>query len=264
MNSLSNTHTFAICAYQETRFLDDCIKSLLAQSVQTKIIICTSTPNGYIEGKAKEYKIELFINKGESGLASDWNFAAKCVDTPYYTLCHQDDYYFKDYAKAVLEAIARTKNLIFIYTNYYEDKGGVIDKSNINLKIKKFMNLPMSALSLGKRKWIRRRVLSLGNPVCCPSVTFNKVMVKDDLFNNTFKNAADWDAWERLSKLKGEVLYIRMSLMAHRVHDESTTSLNIQNNIRKEEDLIMFQRFWPKFIAKFLTSVFGLSEKNNG
>ena len=42
-------HTFAVCAYKESKFLEECVLSLLSQTVKTNIIMATSTPNEYIE-----------------------------------------------------------------------------------------------------------------------------------------------------------------------------------------------------------------------
>ena len=41
-------HTFVICAYKESKYLEDCIRSLKAQEVKSYIKIATSTPNEYI------------------------------------------------------------------------------------------------------------------------------------------------------------------------------------------------------------------------
>ena len=54
-----------------------------------------------------------------------------------------------------------------------------------------------------------------------------------------------------MTKYKEGFLYIPKELMAHRIHEESETTNLIKNNVRLEEDLIMLQKFWPKFIAKF-------------
>ena len=43
------THTFAICAYKESPYLEACIRSLKRQSVKTGIILCTSTPGAFLE-----------------------------------------------------------------------------------------------------------------------------------------------------------------------------------------------------------------------
>ena len=111
---------------------------------------------------------------------------------------------------------------------------------------------------------VRRRILSMGNPICCPSVTYNKKAIDENLFDQQFKNATDWDAWERLSNKKGAFIYISECLMAHRVHADSTTSANIKNHTRTKEDKIIFSRFWPKGVAILMAKVFSLSEKNNG
>lgn len=37
-------HTFAVCAYRESPFLEDCVRSLVRQTVKSRILIATSTP----------------------------------------------------------------------------------------------------------------------------------------------------------------------------------------------------------------------------
>ena len=44
-------HTFVICAYKESEFLEECILSLKKQSIKSEILIATSTPNKYIESR---------------------------------------------------------------------------------------------------------------------------------------------------------------------------------------------------------------------
>ena len=41
-------HTFVICAYKESAFLEECIESLEKQNKKSKILLATSTPNYYI------------------------------------------------------------------------------------------------------------------------------------------------------------------------------------------------------------------------
>ena len=57
------THTFAICAYKESSYLEDCIKSVLKQKVKSNILIATSTPNEHIKGLAEKYGLPLYINE---------------------------------------------------------------------------------------------------------------------------------------------------------------------------------------------------------
>ena len=73
----------------------------------------------------------------------------------------------------------------------------------------------------------------------------------------------DWYAWEQISNLTGSFSYISKPLMAHRVHEESTTSEIIKDNQRTAEDYKMFCKFWPEAIAKLLTKIYANSEKSN-
>ena len=41
-------HTFVILAYNISDDLEECIKSVINQSVKSNIVIATSTPNDYI------------------------------------------------------------------------------------------------------------------------------------------------------------------------------------------------------------------------
>ena len=49
MNKDINTnHTFAICAYKESPYLEECIQSLMNQTVKSDILIATATPSKYM------------------------------------------------------------------------------------------------------------------------------------------------------------------------------------------------------------------------
>ena len=129
------------------------------------------------------------------------------------------------------------------------------------MKIKKILLFPLKIFK--KSKFIRRRSLSLGNSICCPSVTINKKITGENPYITDMKCDLDWDTWDKLSKYKGRFLYINKELMAHRIHEESETSNLIENNIRLEEDFLMLQRYWPKPIAKFIMKFYGKAIETN-
>ena len=52
-----NLHTFAVCAYGESPYLEECIESLKGQSIKSNILIATSTPNKYIKNIAEKYNV---------------------------------------------------------------------------------------------------------------------------------------------------------------------------------------------------------------
>lgn len=61
-------HVFAICAYKDSPYLEQCIRSLKAQTVPSHIIICTSTPSSYIDRLAWKYGLQVYVRQGESNI----------------------------------------------------------------------------------------------------------------------------------------------------------------------------------------------------
>ncbi len=57
-----SNHTFVVCAYKESEYLKECIESLLAQTVKSRIVIATSTPNEHIRSIACRYRLDVCVN----------------------------------------------------------------------------------------------------------------------------------------------------------------------------------------------------------
>lgn len=259
----SAEHTYVVCAYKESAYLEKCIISLKNQSVKSNIIMVTSTPNEYISSFAQKYKIDLFINKGDSGIVQDWNFGYNKCKTPYVTIAHQDDIYFEDYTKQALDYLRENKNPLIYFSDYCEIRNDCNVNSNTLLKVKRILLFPLRFKCFQKSVFVRRRSLSLGNGICCPAVTFAVKNLPNPVFNVHFRSCEDWEAWEKLSKLKGAFLYNHSIQMGHRIHEESETSIIIGDSARKVEDYEMFCKFWPQWIAKIIVKFYSKSEKSN-
>lgn len=256
-------HTFVICAYKESPFLEKCILSLMKQSKKSEIIMVTSTPNVHIFRLAEIYKIPLFINEGESGIVQDWNFGYGKAETPYVTIAHQDDIYFKDYTKEALKCMNGCKRPLIFFSDYCELRDGEYVRSNKLLTIKRLMLLPLRIRPFWNSVFVRRRILSFGSPICCPSVMYAKENLPEPVFKVGFRSNEDWEAWEMLSKLKGSFIYSKKTLMAHRIHEESETSAIISENKRSDEDAVMYSKFWPGFMVKILVKLYAGAQKSN-
>lgn len=256
-------HTFAICAYKESEYLEECIKSLVGQTVQSEIIMATSTPNEYISNLCKKYNVPLFVNEGEKGITQDWNFAYNQSKSKYITIAHQDDVYDSTYTENMYKFMENEKIPLIFFTDYYEIRNGKTVKTNKLLKIKRILLFPLRFKLMWKSKFVRRRVLSMGSPICCPSVTFVRDNLPNPVFNNHFRTNEDWEAWEKLSRLKGSFVFCNKPLTYHRIHKESETSATIKETGRGAEDIEMFRKFWPKPIAKAIAKMYGTSEKSN-
>ena len=136
-------HTFVICAYKESKYLEECIQSLLEQTVKSNIIMETSTPNDYIKNIANKYNLPLVINEGEKGIAQDWNYGVSQTKTDYVTVAHQDDIYEKNYLEEIVKYLEKKKDFVIAFTDYREVKNGETIPLNTNLKIKKILLFPL-------------------------------------------------------------------------------------------------------------------------
>ncbi len=223
----------------------------------------TSTPNDHIRRLSDLYGIPLDINTGESGIAGDWNYALSVADTALVTIAHQDDIYERGYASFVLNAASEAKDPIIIFTDYAERRDGKIVKTNKILKVKRFLLLPLRLRIFHNSRFVRRRVLSWGSPICCPSVTYVRARLEDNVFDKDYKVSLDWACWERLSRLKGSFVYIPKILMQHRIHEGSETTRQISNSGRNREDLLMFRKFWPSPMARLIEHFYKSSEQSN-
>ncbi len=256
-------HTFAICAYGESPWLEDCILSLKSQTVKTNIIMATSTPNDHIRALAGKYDIPLFVNGGKGGITQDWNFAYTRAETKYVTITHQDDLYEPDYAEKALRMLSRSRCPLIFFSDYYEIRDGETVLENRLLNIKRLMLMPIRLPLAERSRWVRRRILSFGSAICCPSVTFAKENLPYAVFRHGFRACEDWEAWEMISKRKGEFLYCPEPLMGHRIHEDSETSSTIIDNRRSEEEYRMFRKFWPAPVARLLGGQYRKAQDSN-
>lgn len=266
MRFTTEDHTFAVCAYRESPYLEACIRSLERQTVRSRIIMCTATPCEYLSDMAEKHGIPLYVREGQADIAADWNFALTQADTPLVTLAHQDDLYAFSYTESVLEALNRCRHPMIAFTDYCEIRGKemVAAGQNVNLLIKEVMLLPLRMHALADNRWVRRRILSLGNAISCPTVTYVRDNLPEEIFRSGLLASLDWEAWEKLSRMEGEFCYIPRVLQAHRIHAESTTTKVIGNHrSRSAEDLQMLEKFWPEGIARLINHFYSLSQEGN-
>ncbi|OUO63500.1 glycosyltransferase [Collinsella sp. An268] len=256
-------HTFAVCAYGESPYLEQCLYSLREQELHTNVIISTSTPNDAIRRLAKRYKAPLFINEGEPGIGHDWNCAISHCQTPLVTIAHQDDIYLPAYAKIMLSMMNEEEKPLIWFSDYGELRGDVPCDDSRLLAIKRLLLNPLKRVSSRQSVFVRRRALSLGSSICCPAVTYCRPNLPDPVFLENMKCDLDWQAWERFSRLEGSYIYAPQVLMRHRIHEGSETTALIKDDTRTKEDLVMLRKFWPAPIARFINGFYSKSQASN-
>lgn len=244
-------HIFAICAYKESKYLEECVISLINQTRKSRILIVSSTPSAFIDNIAKKYSIECIYREGKSDIKDDWNYACSVADAEWVTIAHQDDVYAAEYAEKLMDAVKDEKNACIAFTDYRGLIGGKV-VNNINCKIRRFLLRPMRIKTFSGMRFWKRRVLSLGNSICCPGVTYHKSVIEGDIFTTELKFNIDWDTFYKYANLPGRFIYIKKPLVYYRVHDEATTMECIDNSLRIKEDNIMFEKFWPRIVVKVI------------
>lgn len=256
-------HTFVVCAYKESPYLEKCIQSLKRQTIASEIVMVTSTPNDYIRKIAKKNDITLFVRDGKPDISVDWNYAYSNAKTPYMTIAHQDDIYLPDYVRHVIEEFHKSKKPLIFFSNYGEIRGKKVIKKNKLLNVKRIMLFPLRFRIFFGSIFLRRRILSFGSPICCPSVAYAKDNLPNVIFQRGFRSNEDWEAWEKLSRLRGDFIYDNNILMYHRIHRDSETTAIIHDNKRSEEDFEMYRKFWISPIAKLLVKAYADGQKSN-
>lgn len=252
MKETNFSHVFAVCAYKESPYLDECLKSLKKQKQPSEIIVCTSTPCDFITEMAQKYELPLHVREGESDIRDDWNFAYNTAVGDYVTIAHQDDVYDPFYVEEMQKKTNEIDDNIMFLTDYFPLKNGKKGKRDINSKIRRFLRIPLKSRSLAKKKWVRKMALAFGNSICCPSVTYHKRKLGKDVFTSEYKFNIDWDTFYKLSQQDGSFAYVDKPLLWYRIHDEATSKAFIDNQLRITEDTKMFRQFWPEWFVKVL------------
>lgn len=246
-------HTFAVCAYKESPYLDECVRSLVSQTRRTNVEIYTSTPNELIYEVGKKYNVPVYVNPdGGRGIQADWNYAYNHAETDYVTVAHQDDVYDREYVRALLSCIRSYDDWSIFYTDYTPIKNGDSSRRDANSRIRRLLRWPVKRSN--KADSVRRKKLSLcmGNTIVCPLVTYNKARLGESIFTSEYGFNLDWDTFYKLACMPGRFLYMDTVLGHYRVHDEATSKEFIDSHNREAEDLSMFEKFWPKWVARLI------------
>ena len=195
-------HTFVILAYHESDDLEECIKSVINQSVKSNVVIATSTPNDYIIDLASEYSLGVMVNKAKSNKGRDYNFAINSYDTELITIAHQDDLYDRNYVKEIISCYKKNKDATIIFTDNYEIKKEKKIKKSKSLFWKRYFLLPLKYSLLQKNKFYKLRALRREKFICTSSITFIKKNIHEDIFPTNLKYDNDWQGLIDLAKKK--------------------------------------------------------------
>lgn len=243
-------HAFAVAAYGRSPHLEDCLRSLRAQSVQSPIVISTSTPHEGLAALAQCHGVALRVHGENRGIGADWNAALRATDAQLVTIAHQDDLYAPGFTAAALNGHGKYPDSAFSFCDADEILPNGTPRDNPrNLRIKRLLvNTAFAGRHVIQAAWRKRILLGFGNPILCPTVTINRAIVPDFAFREDLRTNMDWLAWIALAKAR-PVLKLPGTLMHRRVHAASETASCLADGTRLWEDNMVFQMLWPRPVA---------------
>jgi glycosyltransferase involved in cell wall biosynthesis len=259
-------HSFVVLAHGESPHLEACLASLRAQTVDPgPLLVSTSTANAHTEEVCSRYGASLQVHGPNRGIGRDWNMGLRLATTPWVTLAHQDDVYAPGYAAFAQQVAREHPTDLIAFCTYRE----LLDDDRLRpiapmLRVKRVL---IEASFLGRSRITsrrsKRRLLRFGNPVPCPAVSINRAAAPALSFREDMRTNMDWMAWLELADLPGGFNVVRESLMRHRIHEFSETSATIAAGHRRTEDRMVFERLWPRTVARALSSIYELSYRSN-
>ena len=253
-------HTFAIPVYRAAPRLAALVGSLRAQTAAgSEILLATSTPSTELEDYARREHLPLHINPELGGIAADWNFALAAARTPLVTLAHQDDAFAPSYLASLAAALERHPDAVIAFSDYAEHTALGPRAPNLNLRLKRtLIERAFRGRECISEPRDKLRLLSLGNPICCPSVLFNRAALGEFRFPRGFQTNLDWMAWLELARRPGGFVYVREGLVSKAVHAGSETTATIASRARAREDRALFAKMWPGPVAAALAAIYRL------
>lgn len=258
------TLCFVVPAYGASPYLDECLASLAAQTVDVPRIVSTSTPHDGLDAICERHGASLVVHGPNRGIGHDWNMAYQAATTDWVTLAHQDDVYEPGYAAFVLDRAAAYPDDAMVCSAYYEIVDGERRPPVAMLRIKRvLLELGFAGAGRVTSRARKRLALRFGNPVACPTVALNTRVLGDFRFRDDMRTNMDWVAWLDIAERPGGISLSRQPLVGHRIHAESETSASIDGGERYREDLEVFERLWPDPVARLLATVYARAYHSN-
>lgn len=240
-------HTFVILAYKESDDLEECIKSILKQSVKSNIVIVTSTPNDYIMEIASNYSLGVMINECESNKGNDYNYALNAIDSELVTIAHQDDLYNRNYTKEILKNYKKHPNATILFTDNYQIIGDEKIINNKKLRRERYHLYPLKYSFFQNKLFFKFRSVKKNNYICTSSITFVKKKINRDFFPIDLSYDNDWKALIKLAKDNSSFVFIDEKLVGYRIGEKEYNREKVE-----EDEEILKSNYSNWYYAMFI------------
>lgn len=239
------TPKVSICipTYNGHEFLEPCLESAVRQTypdIEIIIVDDCSTDNTYdiIQRYAAEYSnIKIYRNQKNLGLVGNWNRCIELSSGEWIKFLLQDDYFEANCIEMMLAGVSEEDRIVackrsFLLSDevdaekkkYYEqgvitfDSLGISGEDPVPIKPKEIAIMAAQNICMN----------FIGEPT---SVMFKKEVTNNiGLFNADIAQICDLEYFLRIASVYG-IRYVPFALAHFRIHEQSTTSLNLQGKL---------------------------------
>ena len=225
MKNMSKKISIIIPVYNTERYIERCLRSVLAQTYENLEIICvddgSEDASGSILDKILKEDDRLHvIHNAKSGVGVSRNIALQKATGDYYGFVDSDDYIAPDMYYTLLEAIEKS-NVDIVTCNYYLDYDG---KIKIAENEKKVPDMPMKTNDFLQYVWERDMYKGVANYLW--TKLYRKELIKNekgeliDNFENGF-SGTDIVFNARVCTRARDILYIDIPLYYYTQRNDS-------------------------------------------
>lgn len=215
--------TVVIPSFNQARFLEDAINSVLSQDVELELIIIDGGSTDGSQKIIEKYLPNLFYWQSEpdNGQASAINLGMTKGTAPFVCWLNSDDFLYPGGLRAMLDAARRNSACSFVYAKAWH-------VNEIGLKTVPYLTLPFSLFAL-------RRYCFICQPATLiPRKNWEELKGLDD----NLSMALDYDFWFTLNRHCGTPFYLREFVAANRMHSDTKTHNFLDLHYQESMDVV--------------------------
>lgn len=227
-----------IPVYNGSNYLSEAIDSALAQAYKNIEVIVVND-GSCDDGKTREIALSFnnsirYFEKDNNGVSSALNYGLEKMEGEYFSWLSHDDQYYPWKIEKQINLISKLNNrkvVIFSHQNHINDAGLVIYRDD-HYRYKK----EKLALLLFYRYFIG------GCSLLIPKAAFDEV----GKFSEQYRYVQDYEMWFRMINSGYEFVYLPISTVMMRIHDEQDTVKNIESVCKEQTKLFSELHKWLK------------------
>jgi glycosyltransferase involved in cell wall biosynthesis len=241
--------------YNGAAYLQECIQSVLAQTYENfeyLIVDNCSTDESFKIAKkaaATDCRISVIRSQKHVGVIQNWNRSLESVDkkSDYIKFVHADDWLFPDCVSRMADVADSNTNVGIVSAYRLEEDKISLDRLPANAPLVPGEDTFIMSGPEVARAILRDKASVLGSPT---AFMIRSSLVRNDerFFSEEYLHA-DKDACLRLFQ-EYDFGFVRQVLTFTRRHNESVTSLTNRLDTRRQENLLLLEKYGPKMLPE--------------